>query len=129
MLGKVKRFAVDHDVHVWFVAHPVKMQPQNGKMPVPTLYDISGSANWTNKADVGLVVHRNFDTNQAEIHVQKVRDKWAASPAGSPSITIRRPGAIPGNHRASYREPLSGRLTDEGRSGNGGEKKSLKARH
>ena len=22
MLGKVKRFAVDHDVHVWFVAHP-----------------------------------------------------------------------------------------------------------
>src|SRR5208282_4290641 len=30
MLGKVKRFAVNHDVHVWFVAHPVKMQPQNG---------------------------------------------------------------------------------------------------
>ena len=56
------------------------MQPQNGKMPVPTLYDISGSANWTNKADVGLVVHRNFDTNQAEIHVQKVRDKWVGQP-------------------------------------------------
>jgi twinkle protein len=80
MLGKVRRFAVNHDVHVWFVAHPVKMQPQNGKMPVPTLYDISGSANWTNKADVGLVVHRNFETNQAEIHVQKVRDKWVGQP-------------------------------------------------
>jgi twinkle protein len=80
MLGKVKRFAVNHDVHVWFVAHPVKMQPVNGKLPVPTLYDISGSANWTNKPDIGLAVHRNFETNQAEIHVQKVRDKWVGQP-------------------------------------------------
>jgi twinkle protein len=79
-LGKVKRFAVNHGVHVWFVAHPVKMQPQNGKMPVPTLYDISGSANWTNKPDVGIAVHRNFETNQTEIHVQKVRDKWVGQP-------------------------------------------------
>ena len=49
-------------------------------MPVPTLYDIAGSANWTNKPDVGFVVHRNFKTNQAEIHVQKVRDKWVGQP-------------------------------------------------
>jgi hypothetical protein len=47
------------------------MQPQKGKMPVTTLYDISGSANWTNEPDIALVVHRNFETNQAEIHVQK----------------------------------------------------------
>jgi twinkle protein len=109
MLGKVKRFAVNHDVHVWFVAHPVKMQPQNGKMPVPTLYDISGSANWTNKADVGLVVHRNFDTNQAEIHVQKVRDKWVGQPGrvtlDYDKATGRYSGQSPGPATASrYRD-------------------------
>jgi hypothetical protein len=25
-------------------------------------------------------VHRNFETNQAEIHIQKVRDKWVGQP-------------------------------------------------
>ena len=85
------------------------MQPQNGKMPVPTLYDISGSANWTNKADVGLVAHRNFDTNQAEIHVQKVRDKWVGQPGrvtlDYDKATGRYSGQSPGPATASrYRD-------------------------
>jgi twinkle protein len=81
LLAKLKRFAANHGVHLWIVAHPVKMQPdKNGKMPVPTLYDVSGSANWTNKPDIGLVVHRDFESNRAEIHVQKVRDKWIGQP-------------------------------------------------
>jgi hypothetical protein len=36
---------------------------------VYVFYDISGSANWTNEPDIGLVTHRNFETNQTEIHV------------------------------------------------------------
>jgi twinkle protein len=43
---------------------------------VPTLYDVSGSANWKNKCDVGLVVHRNFETGEVDIVVEKVREKW-----------------------------------------------------
>jgi twinkle protein len=78
LLGKVKRFAQIHGVHVWFVAHPAKMQRDgNNSIPAPTLYDISGSANWANKADIGLVVHRdpNKDPLRTDIYVRKVRFK------------------------------------------------------
>jgi twinkle protein len=77
LLGRVKRFAQNHSVHVWFVAHPAKLHREvGGALPVPTLYDISGSANWVNKADLGLVVHRP-DPNEpiTEIHIRKVRFK------------------------------------------------------
>jgi twinkle protein len=59
LLGKVKRFAQSNDVHVWFVSHPAKMPRDGNSLPPPTLYDISGSANWANKADLGVVVHRD----------------------------------------------------------------------
>ena len=46
-------------------------------MPPPTLYDISGSANWANKADLGVVVHRGDarDPTRTDIYVRKVRFK------------------------------------------------------
>lgn len=75
VLKRVRQFARRHSVHVWIVAHPQKIYREDGKYPVPTLYDISGSANWRNKADNGLVVWRDFAADQSpvEIHVQKVR--------------------------------------------------------
>jgi len=37
MLGKVKRFAQNHGVHVWFMAHPAKMmKDSNGKRGIPS---------------------------------------------------------------------------------------------
>jgi twinkle protein len=78
LLGKVKRFAQHHGVHVWFVAHPAKLQRESGgSRPVPTLYDIAGSANWVNKADLGLVIHRDprKDPTRTKIHIRKVRFK------------------------------------------------------
>jgi twinkle protein len=75
VLRRVRQFARRHSVHVWIVAHPQKIYREDGKYPVPTLYDISGSANWRNKADNGIVVFRDFANDHApvEIHVQKVR--------------------------------------------------------
>ncbi len=71
-LRAIKRFAKQHDVAFWVVAHPTK--PHEGTRKVPGLYDISGSANWANKADYGLTYHRKgFDSNEAEIVVTKVR--------------------------------------------------------
>ena len=68
----IKRFAKQHDVAFWVVAHPSK--PHDGNKKIPGLYDISGSANWANKADYGLTYHRpNFDENRAVIVVNKVR--------------------------------------------------------
>jgi twinkle protein len=75
LLGKAKRFAQSRGVHAWIVAHPWKMQRENGKLPPPTLYDISGSANWANKADLGVVVHRPEDNGPTDIYVRKVRFK------------------------------------------------------
>ena len=58
------------------MAHPTK-QPRNkdGVIEAPTLYDISGSANFYNKADFGIVVHRNRVDGTVEVHVQKVKFK------------------------------------------------------
>lgn len=68
----IKRFAKQYDVAFWLVAHPTK--PQQGSSKIPGLYDISGSANFANKADYGLTYHRpNPTENRATIRVNKVR--------------------------------------------------------
>ena len=68
----VKRFARAQNVAVWIVAHPTK--PQKGINQMPGLYDISDSANWSNKADYGLVYHRkDKSVNEAQLAVVKVR--------------------------------------------------------
>jgi twinkle protein len=77
VLKHVRQFARRHGVHVWIVAHPQKLyrERDTGQYPLPSLYDISGSANWRNKADNGIVVWRDFaDAHKpVEVHVQKVR--------------------------------------------------------
>jgi len=75
-LGQIRRFARNFGVHVWLVAHPQKLyRRDDGSYPVPTPYDISGSAHWRNKADNCLTVWR--DENEAEtpvkVFVQKIR--------------------------------------------------------
>ena len=76
-LSKLKRFARNHGIHLWIVAHPNKMQTaKDGKITVPSLYDISGSANWANKTDNGIVIHRSTDiADHTEVWVKKVRFK------------------------------------------------------
>ena len=77
-LSKLRAFARSHGVHLWIVAHPTKLQKeQDGSYPVPTPYDVAGSAHWRNKADNCIAVWRNTaaDTSAVEVHVQKVRKK------------------------------------------------------
>jgi twinkle protein len=71
-IRKIKSFARRYNVAFWIVAHPTK--PQKGTNSVPSLYDVSDSANWSNKADYGLVYHRPDKTvNEAQLAVVKVR--------------------------------------------------------
>lgn len=83
-LTKIRRFAREHDVHLWLIAHPTKLQKDklSGKYPVPTPYDVSGSAHWRNKADNAITVHREIATGSdlVQIHVQKVRFKAHGKP-------------------------------------------------
>ena len=71
-LRAIKKFAKQYQVAFWIVAHPTK--PTDGQAKVPGLLNISGSANWANKADYGLTYHRaRPDDNMAELRVTKVR--------------------------------------------------------
>lgn len=78
-LSKFRNFARLHNVAVWIVAHPTKLQKKDdGSYPVPTPYDISGSANWRNKPDTCISVWRNIggeNSSRVQLHIQKVRDK------------------------------------------------------
>lgn len=78
LLSKVVYFAKEYQVHVFFVAHPTKIttDAKTGNFNVPTLYDIAGSSHWYNKADNGITVWRNFNTNEIQVHVKKVRFAW-----------------------------------------------------
>lgn len=74
LLTKIKRFKDKYKVHVFLVAHPTKLyKNKEGKYDIPTLYSISGSANFFNKTDNGIVLVRNFDENKTEVHIQKIR--------------------------------------------------------
>ena len=74
LLDRLTTFAQRHDVLVILMAHPKKQQRNSdGDLEAPTLYDISGSANFFNKADFGIVVHRNRIANNVDVHVQKVK--------------------------------------------------------
>jgi twinkle protein len=83
-LTTLRRYARQAKVHVFVVAHPTKLQRQKvvtvdgiekTVYPVPTPWDISGSAHWRNKADNCLCVWRDVldETQGTEIHVQKIR--------------------------------------------------------
>jgi len=77
-LTKIRRFARTNAVHVWVVAHPRNLiKDESGNYRAPTPYEISGGANWRNKADVCICVHRPdfLYGDVTEVIVQKIRFK------------------------------------------------------
>lgn len=94
-LSKIRRFARQYSLHIWLVAHPTKLRKQdNGTYPVPTPYDISGSAAWRNKADNCITVYRHIESNLVDIHVQKVRFKEV----GRIGVVVFRYDAVSGRY-------------------------------
>lgn len=77
-LSKIRNFSRWHDIHVFVVAHPQKLQKEkdSGKYNPPSMYDISGSAHWRNKADNGICIHRpDVNVDVTEVIIQKIRFK------------------------------------------------------
>ncbi len=73
-LTKIRRFARFNGIHIWVIAHPKTLvKNMSGKYDPPTMYDISGGAQWRNKADNGICVYRDFETNLTTIIIQKIR--------------------------------------------------------
>jgi len=59
-LDRLLNFNAYWDLHGIIIVHPTKIQlgsDRNYKMP--TLYDIKGSSAWKEKADIGIIIHRN----------------------------------------------------------------------
>jgi twinkle protein len=75
-LEEFKAFGREYNVWVCIVAHPNKpLKEPGGKVPVPTAYDISGSAHWYNIVDNIISVWRDPAEMSlpVQIHIQKVR--------------------------------------------------------
>jgi twinkle protein len=81
MLGEITQFCQQTNTHLFLVAHPRKMESENGMYKVPTPYDISGSSDFFNKAYNCITVFRNlgqktqFDSDSVQIYVQKIKRK------------------------------------------------------
>jgi len=85
MLTKVQLFAKQHDVAVFFVAHPNKPQIRDGKKDIVTGVGISGSMAFFSKADMGLTVYRG--DSSVSINVWKARWGWSAK-CGTTELTF-----------------------------------------
>jgi|TARA_R110000824_G_scaffold103096_1_gene245103 twinkle protein len=78
LLTSVQQWAKSHDAHVFFIAHPTKVGGDGrGQKIVPTGNDVSGSAAWYAKADLGWTLWRDqHDIDPPEVHIWKVRWSW-----------------------------------------------------
>lgn len=76
-LAQITAFNRRNGVHTFLVAHPKKMEKnkQTRRYEVPSLYDISGSSNFYNKADNGITIYRDFQSNTTTAYVMKVKFK------------------------------------------------------
>lgn len=85
-IRKMKRFAKQFDCAVCVVAHPTKFDGGG----VPGLYNISDSAHWANKSDLGIVVHQEKDAEPTErvIHIPKVRLRRIAGNVGAVPLSF-----------------------------------------
>ena len=84
ILSQLSMLAKELDILVIFVAHPKK--PDGEKMP--NMYSISGSGDWYNMADYGIIIHRERSeatgklSNMPLVFVQKVKNHFLGKPSG-----------------------------------------------
>jgi len=76
-LSLVRKFSRDHDCMVALCAHPVKIYPnESGRTRLVQLNDAANSHTYRSKCDIGLVIHREYQsdmTSRTTMHIQKVR--------------------------------------------------------
>jgi twinkle protein len=104
----LKRFARRYEVAVIVLAHPTKDVNDRGKVRVPTMYDIDGSAHWFNKPDHGVIIERAAAGNRTTIHISKVRFEQTGY-RGAIVMTFD-----PQTQRFTTLEPTQGGLFDDG---------------
>lgn len=69
-IKKIKHFAQVNNVLVIVVIHPTK---EGGLKSGLSLYDAADSAHWVNKADLGVLIDRDYQNETTTVKVGKVR--------------------------------------------------------
>lgn len=77
VISRMSMFCRQQDILGILMAHPRKImkKPNSEEYEFPTLYDISGSADFYNKADFGIIVHRNYADKYTTVRIEKVKFK------------------------------------------------------
>lgn len=81
MLSEITQFCQQTNTHLILVAHPRKMEMENGKYKIPDPYSISGSSDFFNKAYNCLTAYRvlgqktEYKSDAVQLHIQKVKRK------------------------------------------------------
>lgn len=83
ILASLSMLAKKLNILVVFVAHPKK--PDGEKCP--NMYSISGSGDWYNMADYGIIIHRDRNSdgklsNHPTIFIEKVKNFFLGNPSG-----------------------------------------------
>ena len=72
VISEIKRFNRETECVSWCVAHPTKLPRNSDGTFTVDGYSISGSAHWNNKADVIVVIERDYE--RTIFTVRKVRE-------------------------------------------------------
>ena len=100
VLSRLTSFCQSHNVAIILVAHPTKLQGENGVSRMPGLYDVSGSAGFRNQTHNGFVIHRVFSETDDWTVFKNLKTKYAFQ------------GTIGAEVEFRYHKP-SGRLHDK----------------
>ena len=107
VLTKLTMFAQMHNVIIFLVAHPTKMSKnQSGFYDSPTLYDVSGSADFRNQTHDGFCIYRYFgDDSYTSFENLKTKMKFQGIIGGKVDFEYHIPsgryylrGGIPPTH-------------------------------
>lgn len=114
-LKRLRAFGNRHGCNVWVIAHPTKPFQGNGDDP-PLGFDMSGSANWVNKPDVGITLWSpKAERPKAKLILWKSRDEELWGINGEEAMMVY--DAISRRYRAEYTE-MKGKAKGKAKSDN-----------
>ena len=81
VLNRFSAFSKQTGMNTYLIAHPTKMETKaDGTYKVPKMYDIAGSANFFNLADVGISVYKEesaeADVFFTRVYFEKIKEDW-----------------------------------------------------
>lgn len=115
VLTKLTHFAQANNVLIFLVAHPTKMQKnEDGEYGVPTLYDVSGSADFRNITHNGYTIHRNYEKDNQEASTDFWNMKTKFNFQGNIGDMVRfKYCEVNGRYYADEKKPLQSFLEPE----------------